>query len=316
MLRIQAMDIYKFREKLVRYLKGKSNETENALIEAWYKSYGHEEQSLNEVDEGRIRLAIHNKIKSATSKSTIIMLPLFRVAATLVLMVGIAALIWCLRTGKNEKADYYTIQTGTNEIKQLTLSDSSVIWVNSATRIRVPVIFRGDLREVDLQEGEAFFNVKRNPQPFIVHAGGLNVQVLGTSFNIKSYKKLKSIKVTVATGKVGVTKGNHTLAMLLPGQQEHYNLVTGKGQQLNVNISQAQSWKEGSTYLKEANFEELALCIKNIYGLSLKTANSRISAYSFTLQVQHNLPADEVLKVIGQLHNTHFRKEGDEVTLY
>ncbi|MCR8558880.1 FecR family protein [Mucilaginibacter sp. BJC16-A38] len=316
MLRTQTMDIYKFRKRLTRYLKGESNETENAIIEAWYKSYEQEEQPLSEAEEERIRLAIHNKVKSATSKSTIIMLPIFRMAATLVFIAGIAAIIWYLRAGKNEKADYYTVQTGTNEIKQLTLSDSSIIWVNSATRIRVPVLFKGDLREIDLQEGEAFFNVKRNPQPFIVHTGGINVQVLGTSFNIQSYKKLKSIKVTVATGKVGVTKGKQTLAMLLPGEQEYYNTITGKGQQVNVNTNQAQSWKEGSTYLKEANFEELALCIKNIYGLSLKAASSRISAYRFTLQVQHNVPAREVLKVIGQLHNTHFRKEGNEVTLY
>ncbi|MDB5086557.1 MAG: hypothetical protein JWR09_551 [Mucilaginibacter sp.] len=310
------MDIYKFRKKLIRYLKGKSNETENALVEAWYKSYGHDEQPLDKNEEERIRLSIQSKVKTATSKLVIIKMPLFRAAATLLFVTGIAVLVWRLQTGKNEKVDYYTVQTGTNEIKQLTLSDSSMIWVNAGSRIRVPVLFKGDLREIDLQEGEAFFNVKRNPQPFIVHTRGLNVQVLGTSFNIQSYKKLKSIRVTVATGKVGVTKDNHILAMLLPGQQECYNLVTGKGQQLNVNTDQAQSWKEGATYLKEVNFEELALCIKNIYGLSLKTTDNRISAYRFTLQVQHNLPAGEVLKVIGQLHNTHFRKEGNEVTLY
>ena len=316
MLRIQAMDIYKFQKKLVRYLKGKSNETENALIDAWYKSYEHDEHLLDENDEERIRLSIHRKITTAISKPAIIRLPIFGIAASLLFVTSISAFVWYLRAGKNDKVEYYTVQTGTNSIKQLTLSDSSTVWVNAGSKLRVPVLFKGDLREIELIEGEAFFNVKRNKQPFIVHVSGLNVQVLGTSFNIQAYKKLNNVKVTVATGKVGVTKGKQTLAMLLPGQQEYYNLVTGESHQLTVNTNQAQSWKEGSTYLKEVDFEELAVVVKNIYGLSLKAADSRINAYHFTLQIQHNLPAGQILNLIGQLHHTHFRKEGNEVTLY
>jgi len=311
------MDIYKFREKLKRYLKGQSNETENALIDAWYKSYAANEQQLSESDEQRIRQSIHGNVRASIVKPSVIKFPIFRIAATLVVGTGLALLVRYFGDRRKEQVDYYTVQAGINDIKQIALPDSSIIWLNAGSRLRVPLAFTGHLREVELLEGEAFFNIKRNPQhPFIVHTTDLKVQVLGTSFNISAYKSLKTIKVSVSTGKVGVTKNNHILAMLLPNQQLSYNTGTAKYEQKTVNAAYLQSWKEGDTYLTQANFEELALAIKNIYSLSLKAGNSKVNNYLFSLRIQHDLPADHILQVIGQIHNTHFKKEGNAVVIY
>jgi transmembrane sensor len=318
MLRTLLMEIDKFKKKLNRYLKDQSNETENALIEAWYKSYEANERELGEDEIQRIGQAMHSKVDAAISKPAIINLPIFRIAASVIIAGGISLMVWFFSNKrKDEKDEFYTIQTGTNGVKQINLPDSSVIWLNAASCLRVPVSFKGHLREVKLVEGEAFFDVKRNPQhPFIVHIADLNVQVLGTSFNIRGYKNLNAINIAVATGKVGVTKGKHTLAMLLPGQQLSYNTNTSIYHQQLVNIDQMQGWKSGYTYLTQVKFEELALIIKNIFGLSLSAGNSRVNAYRFSLRVQHNIPADQILKVISQIHNTQYRKEGDKVILY
>jgi transmembrane sensor len=63
-------------------------------------------------------------------------------------------------------------------------------------------------------------------------------------------------------------------------------------------------------------FEELAVVFKNLYGLSLRAGNKKVYSYSFNLRIKRNLPALETLKLISQMHNTHFKKEGDEVILY
>lgn len=318
MLRTQTMDIYKFRKKLTRYLKGKSNETENALIESWYKSYDIDEKPLEDNETEGLKQSIQNKINAAVSRPPIIQLPIFRVAASVTIIAGIALFTSRIYQKKDvPRVDFYTIQTGTNGVKQVVLPDSSVIWLNAASTLRVPNAFNGKLREVSLLEGEAFFDVKRNPlHPFIAHTAGVDVQVLGTSFNVSAYKNLKDIRVVVATGKVGVTKKGDVLAMLLPGQQLSYDTKTGRYSQQAVNAAEAQSWKAGYTYLKQASFDELALVIKNIFGLKLKAGDSRVNTYRFSMRVQHNLPAEEILKVICQMHNTHFRKEGDEIILY
>jgi ferric-dicitrate binding protein FerR (iron transport regulator) len=139
---------------------------------------------------------------------------------------------------------------------------------------------------------------------------------LGTSFNIRSYQKLNNIQVSVATGKVGVVQGGKRLAMLLPGQQLSYLPLTAQFHQQSVNTNDTQSWKTGYTTLSQANFRELAVVINNIFGLSLKAGNGHVNSYLFSMRIQHNLPADQILKVISQIHNTHFRREGKDIILY
>jgi transmembrane sensor len=88
MLRTQRMDIYKCKKKLSRYLKKQSNETENALIDSWYKSYATNEQPLEENEKQRIRHSINSAVKAATIKPSVIQLPIFRIAATIVVATG------------------------------------------------------------------------------------------------------------------------------------------------------------------------------------------------------------------------------------
>ena len=313
------MDIDIFRKKLTRYLKGEANETENALIEAWYRSYKDKEQELSDDERQRIRNAIYANVKPAVAKPSVLRLPIFRIAATLLAFAGLSLIFYRLSTLRlaREQLVYNTIRTSTNGLKQINLPDSSTVWLNAASIIQVPVEFKGHLREIKLVEGEAFFDVKRDPQhPFVVHTGKLNVQVWGTSFNIRSYQKLNNIQVSVATGKVGIVKNGKQLAMLLPGQQLSYTTITGQYQQQNVNADVAQSWKMGYTTLSQVSFQELAVVINNIFGLSLKAGNEHVNSYLFSMRIQHNLPVDQILKVISQIHNTHFRKEGKDVILY
>jgi transmembrane sensor len=311
------MDIYKFRKKLSRYIQGDSNETENALIEAWYKSYAVNEQPLDKQKEQLLYDSLRRNIRMGTTGPRVFKFPKLAAAASLLILSTVSFLVWNYISKKNPATTSYTVTTGTKGIKQIILPDSSVIWLNAASRIQVPVAYKGHFREVRLEEGEAFFEVKRNPQqPFIVHAGALNVQVLGTSFNIRNYIGLTNIRVAVKTGKVGVIKNGRTIAMLLPGQQLSYDRNNDTYSQQLINIGMINGWKDGNTYLTQVDFKELSLVIKNSFGLSLKTNDSRIEAYHFSLQMNSNASADQILKIISQLHNTRFRKEGNDIILY
>lgn len=312
------MDIYKLRKILQRYGEGKANETESALIEAWYKSYDADERQLSDEEAIGLREAMSRGIKAATLKRSIIYMPVFRVAASLVIVSAIGFFAWKhTRNKTNDAQTFTTVVTGTKGLKQLALPDGTVVWLNAASRIKVPTSFTGHLREVILEEGEAFFDVKRDlKRPFIVHASPINVQVLGTSFNVRAYKKLQTVSVSVATGKVGVTGKSKTLAMLLPGQQLNYNVLNGKTERKTVDADKAQSWKQGATYLNQASFKELSIIVKNIYGLTLKADTKKVENYRFSLRLIHNLPPAQALDLISQLHHTHFRKEGTDINLY
>ncbi|MBK0378465.1 FecR family protein [Mucilaginibacter segetis] len=312
------MDINKFRKILERYIKGHSNETETALIEAWYKSYSTKERELDDNEAQTIKASIHSSVKKSITPARIIKLNFFRIAACILLASGVSFWVWKSSKRNSRQADnYYIITTNTKGLKEVTLPDSSVIWLNAASSLKVPVAFTGHLREVSLIEGEAFFDIKRNVvHPFIVHTKALNVQVLGTSFNIRAYHDLKKIDVSVITGKVGITQNANTLAMLLPLQQLTYNVADHKYAQKSISRDAALSWKDGYTTLNQAGFNELAVIVKNIYGLHIKAGNAKVAQYRFSLRLTHNLPADKILTLISKIHNTHFRKEGDDIVFY
>lgn len=86
------------------------------------------------------------------------------------------------------------------------LPDGSNVWLNAGSHISFNEDFSGKTREVTL-DGEAYFDVIKQPQrPFIVHVAGYDIRVLGTAFNVKSYKTDKTLETTLIRGLVQVTK--------------------------------------------------------------------------------------------------------------
>lgn len=86
------------------------------------------------------------------------------------------------------------------------LPDGTTVWLNAGSRIFFDKDFAGATREIKL-EGEAYFDVVKNPhRPFIVHTSGIDIKVLGTVFNVKSYPTDKTVETTLLRGLVAVTR--------------------------------------------------------------------------------------------------------------
>jgi transmembrane sensor len=84
------------------------------------------------------------------------------------------------------------------------LPDGTTVWLNVGSKIYYDGNFTGPTREVRL-EGEAFFDVVKNTdRPFIVHTSGIDIKVLGTAFNVKSYPEDKTVETTLYRGQVKV----------------------------------------------------------------------------------------------------------------
>lgn len=86
------------------------------------------------------------------------------------------------------------------------LPDGSTVWLNAGSKLHYENDFNGATREVTL-EGEAFFDIVKQPQrPFIVHTAGIDIKVLGTAFNVKSYPEDKTVETTLYRGLVQVSR--------------------------------------------------------------------------------------------------------------
>ena len=121
-----------------------------------------------------------------------------------------------------------TIQTVSTlaETRTVHLPDGTSVTLNHYSSLSYPERFKSDNREVELS-GEAYFEVSKDPKhPFIVQTETIDVQVLGTHFNVDAYQNNPDVKTTLLTGSVAVSNKSKSVRMILkPNEIAIYNKV-------------------------------------------------------------------------------------------
>ena len=198
--------------------------------------------------------------------------------------------------------------TKNGELKKILLPDSSQIWLNGGTQIRVPEKF-AKLREVYLDNGEVFFLVKKDAsRPFVVHSQQLNTRVLGTSFNIRSYTSEPGIQVSVKTGKVQVTeKTGKQGIILLPAEQLNYSLNGKHFNKSTIDLGAINGWIEHRLYYNRTELGKILADLERQYGVVFQAENPGMLSCLYTTSFE-NLPLEQVLlklKMLGSLEFEH-----------
>ncbi|WP_343743901.1 FecR domain-containing protein [Chitinophaga sp.] len=199
---------------------------------------------------------------------------------------------------------FNTLSTPRGGQYRLLLQDGTRVWLNAASSVRFPVAFNGNARTVEIS-GEAYFEVA--PQvnkPFIVKAGAMQVNVLGTHFTVSAYPEENQVRTTLATGKVAVTAGNNTL-QLSPGQQS----VLPKGSDAftlrTVDTEQEMAWKDGR-FIFNGNIRDIMPQLERWYDIQVEYEGN-ISNQAFIGDISRNENLSEVLKILELTGNIHFR---------
>ena len=110
----------------------------------------------------------------------------------------------------------------------LTLSDGTTLHVNSGTRVIYPSDFTENKREIFVS-GELFADVAKDPdKPFIISAGDVHVQVLGTKFNLRAYENIETVEVALVEGSVLFKTPTHPNEILKKGEMIQYNRTSQK----------------------------------------------------------------------------------------
>ena len=161
------------------------------------------------------------------------------------------------------------VQTLTGMEYTLTLSDGTKVFLNAETKLKFPTIFKGDQRVVEL-EGEAYFEVRKDEaHPFIVKTVSMNVRVLGTSFNVRSYVNEHDVTATLVEGKVAVSDGE-VEKMLVPGEQAVYIKETGKMEVKEVDVSLYTAWHSGKFIFRNETLEDMMIYLSRWYGFKYR----------------------------------------------
>lgn len=211
------------------------------------------------------------------------------------------------------KYHYLTIPRGGEYIVQL--SDSTKIWLNSESQLKYPVQFiEGQKREVELVYGEAYFNVSSRKaienMPFIVHTKGQYIQVLGTEFNINSFKD--EIFTTLIEGSVVVNKGD-VHVKLIPGEQSITEINTTKINIQKVKVFDVISWKEGMLSFKNKSLEEIFEVLGRWYDVDIHFENEKTKKMKFTVLLDKTKDIEGVLTNIEKTGEVFFTIEKNTI---
>ncbi|KAI9437921.1 hypothetical protein F5148DRAFT_1294070 [Russula earlei] len=211
---------------------------------------------------------------------------------------------------------YNVLSTPRGGQYELTLPDSTKVWLNNASSLRYPTNFTGKTREVQLT-GEGYFEVSKNPNmPFRVKVHNaelgedMNVEVLGTHFDISSYKDDKDIRTTLVEGSVKVTRGNQN-TLLSPGDQLQYTADTQPKVYHDVNTSQVTSWKDGYFYFERADIQTVMKVLSRWYDIEVEY-KGHIPTQQFGGKIQRNLQLSQVLKILKN-QDVNYTIEGRKI---
>lgn len=206
---------------------------------------------------------------------------IMKIAAAILLLLGVAYLF------RSEIFNLKSTQSLVTEAgiqKAVSLEDGSRITLNQSSQLIYPEAFESSQRQVALN-GEAFFEISKDSQrPFLVETNHASVEVLGTSFNIRSNPGDEDFEVYVKTGKVKVTLlESGTAYTLSPGDHLIYNIKSKKTLQEKDLAGMPLVWKEGVAYFKDQPFRDIFKGMEKLYGIRLEVKSQPLLDCKYTL---------------------------------
>ena len=196
---------------------------------------------------------------------------------------------------------------------KVTLSHGSLVYLNSVTRIKYPVVFSRKERKVFLS-GEAYFEVAEDPKrPFLVEVGGIEVKVYGTFFNINSLRE-GGVQTVLVKGSVGVkVLASGEESMIEPGQMAEFRQGSMKVEVKEVDVNLYTDWKNGIFRFKNQRLEDILTILSNWYDVDIFYTNEQLKELHFTGHVKRYEKIDNILRAIKSAVGVTFAVEGKEI---
>lgn len=234
---------------------------------------------------------------------------------------------------------YNTVQTSPNDVgyeivqnnnldhrfsternmKRITLADGSTVFLNRGSSISLRKgKFNAYTREVWLEEGEAFFEVTKDPnRPFIVHTmNGISTQVLGTSFNIKSYSYLSDQVISVNSGRVQVINESLKKIVLEPNYKVSISNNDGRFTPGKTDARFISDWRTGKIVFENASISEIAFRIQQYYDMEVLYDESMFKNNQIYTFFTPETTIEEFVATIGKLTNSTYKIENSKIYLY
>lgn len=273
----------------------------NEIKNTWALLSSTKEMPVEEANDMYSRFLEH--LPSASNTRRMRQNNLFKYAAIFILGVAITSLTVYFTESKgwlgSDKEFVQTVVADKGQISKVILPDSSVVWINSGSKITYNSRFAGNNRKIELV-GQAFFQAAHNERiPLVVDVNGFLVEVLGTKFDVNAYSVEKNILVVLESGRVDLHQSSdrNFKYTLSPGEMATFN---PKDKSLTIDKVKPElfsSWKEGVLIFRDKPMTEVLDALQRRYNVDIEVKDADIYNSVFTARLSDE-PLDKVLKSI------------------
>ena len=302
------------KEILQRYVEGNVNPEEIIAVVDWLdadENNVREFMALHKLNDISLLNQADNRADNQKKKRTVsfrkIGYELAKIAAILIIFWGGTKLF---ETNPTEESiiTYQTLYVPAGQRAELILPDSTRVWLNAHSKLIYPVSFGKGNRQVELN-GEAYFDVVHNEkQPFIVKTRQMDIQVLGTEFNVTSYSS--DFEVSLLRGCIELSSPNLSSTYRMK-EKEHIKLKNNKLIINNITDYDYFRWKEGLICFNNESVATIIEKLKLYYDINIETHNKKFlnSRYSGKFRTKDGI--EQVLKVLQIEHKFSYTKNND-----
>lgn len=239
------------------------------------------------------------------------------VAASVVVLI--ATLFYFKIDGKSQMHDeivYQEVKTQKGQLMNVRLPDGTIVKLNTDSELSYPKRFTEQgPREVSLK-GEAFFEVKHDPdKPFLVHSGNVSTEVLGTKFGVMAYPDDEKIEVVVSEGKIksGFKDGGNKQERLLTKNQLASFSNKGRSDVYEIgNLDAYIGWKDGKLFFRNTPFSEVEKKLERWYDSEITLSDTSLQSKTLTATFEKE-SLKEVLNVIALSMDINYEQKDNKV---
>ena len=302
------------KEILQRYVEGNVNPEEIIAVVDWLdadENNVREFMALHKLNDISLLNQADNRADNQKKKRTVsfrkIGYELAKIAAILIIFWG-GTKLFETNTTEESIITYQTLYVPAGQRAELILPDSTRVWLNAHSKLIYPVSFGKGNRQVELN-GEAYFDVVHNEkQPFIVKTRQMDIQVLGTEFNVTSYSS--DFEVSLLRGCIELSSPNLSSTYRMK-EKEHIKLKNNKLIINNITDYDYFRWKEGLICFNNESVSTIIEKLKLYYDINIETHNKKFlnSRYSGKFRTKDGI--EQVLKVLQIEHKFSYTKNND-----
>ncbi|OJV87418.1 MAG: iron dicitrate transport regulator FecR [Bacteroidia bacterium 44-10] len=272
-------DVSKAEEQLLAEMLREDRQIHSLLENGLANADASMDEEISNRIYGRIHTSIHPKKKPLLAHP--VWKKSLRWAAILILPIISAFSVYLLMDNTPENRTPVTVTAGNGEKAEITLADGSRVWLNSGSTLAYNETFNRKERNVYLT-GEAYFEVaKDQKRPFTVKTKEMDIQALGTAFNVSAYDAGQFFSSVLLEGRVKVSAHGQEF-ILEENQRAIYDKENNILSTDKVYASDFVEWKNGNLYFQNQSFEEIANTLARVFNVEIGFVSEELCPIRFT----------------------------------